>query len=392
MMDGKPSRPRRILIVDDDTEFAESLSDILIPHGYAVAVADRPEAALAELRRTRPEVALLDIRLRLSSGVDLLSRLTSECPGLVCVMMTAHAETRTAIEALRKGAYDYIDKGGEPNELHAVLVRCFEKLQLQEETRAAYEALRLAKEEAETASRSKSDFLANMSHELRTPLNAIIGFTEILSAEIFGPLGNARYLSYVGDIRASGRHLLELVNDVLDISKVECGQLDLVEETVDIAAVVDLCLRLVRERAESAGVTLDSALVSPLPPLRADGRRLKQVVLNLLSNAVKFTPPGGRVGLRVAANEQGVRLVVEDTGIGIAPADLATALRPFGQIDSRLARRYSGTGLGLPLAKAIVELHGGDLQIDSAIGRGTKVTVILPAKRLGQGSAAPGCA
>jgi len=242
--------------------------------------------------------------------------------------------------------------------------------------------LRRAKDEAELASRSKTEFLANMSHELRTPLNAIIGFSDILIGQIFGPLSDARYADYARDIRDSGLHLLTLINDVLDIAKVEFGKVELLEETVDIVAVIESCLRLVRERAQTAGIQLDQALPPGLPCLLGDGRRLKQILLNLLSNSVKFTAAGGRVTISASRDADGFRLAVVDTGIGIAADDLETALRPFGQIDSRLARKYQGTGLGLPLARSMAELHGGRLELRSAPGEGTTATLWLPPSRV----------
>jgi signal transduction histidine kinase len=244
------------------------------------------------------------------------------------------------------------------------------------------EDLSRAKEEAELASRSKSEFLANMSHELRTPLNAIIGFADILNGEIFGRLGDARYVEYAGDIRDSGLHLLNLINDVLDVSKIEFGKVELVEESVDLASVVDACLRLMRDRADVAGVRLQQILPADLPLLQGDERRLKQILLNLLSNSVKFTLPGGCVTVRAAADPSGLRIIVEDSGIGIAPRDIDKAMRPFGQIDSSHARKYQGTGLGLPLTKSMIELHGGRLELKSLPGVGTTATVWLPVERL----------
>jgi PAS domain S-box-containing protein len=242
--------------------------------------------------------------------------------------------------------------------------------------------LRRAKEEAELASRSKSEFLANMSHELRTPLNAIIGFSDILKGEVFGRLGDERYLGYAADIRESGQHLLTLINDVLDVSKVEFGKIELNEEPVDVAVVVESCARLMRDRVQAAGLEFGHTLAAGLPLVQCDELRLKQILLNLLSNAVKFTLPGGKVTVRAALDDKGLGLTVEDTGIGIAAADLAKALRPFGQIDSRLARKYQGTGLGLPLAKSMIELHGGRLEIASTLGVGTKATAWFPAERI----------
>jgi PAS domain S-box-containing protein len=243
--------------------------------------------------------------------------------------------------------------------------------------------LRRAKDEAELASRSKTEFLANMSHELRTPLNAIIGFSDILMGQIFGPLGDARYSDYARDIRDSGLHLLNLINDVLDVSKVEFGKVELIEETVDVVAIVEACARLMRDRADTAGIRLVQELPPGLPQIQGDSRRLKQVLLNLLSNAVKFTPSGGRVTIRARyRGDDGFRLIVEDTGIGIAETDLEKAMRPFGQIDSRLARKYQGTGLGLPLARSMAELHSGKLELESAPGQGTTATIWLPPGRV----------
>jgi signal transduction histidine kinase/sensor domain CHASE-containing protein len=237
-----------------------------------------------------------------------------------------------------------------------------------------------AKEEAELANRSKSTFLATMSHELRTPLNAIIGFSEVMCAGTFGPLGSARYVDYCSDIHQSGRHLLTIVNDVLDLSRVEAGRMKLYLEPVDVGAAVHAALAMVRERAEMAGVTVTRDIAAGLPPLSADNRLLKQVLLNLLSNAVKFTERGGSVEVSVAASAAGgTQIRVADTGIGMSEADVAVALTPFAQVDSKLAREYQGTGLGLPLAKSFVELHGGSLSVASRPGVGTTVTVWFPA-------------
>ncbi len=236
---------------------------------------------------------------------------------------------------------------------------------------------------AEAANRAKSAFLANMSHELRTPLNAIIGFSEMMTREMLGPLHNERYAEYACDIHASGTHLLEIINEILEFSKAEAGRLSLNEEELDIAAVIAGALRLVREQAQQAGIGLHLKAPPGLPRLRADELRLRQIVLNLLSNAIKFTASGGRVELRVAADaRQGCVIEVSDNGIGIAPEDLPRALQPFGQVDNFMTRRHPGTGLGLPLAKSLVELHGGTMSLVSAPGRGTTVTVRLPAGRL----------
>ena len=244
-------------------------------------------------------------------------------------------------------------------------------------------ALRHAAEVAEAGNLAKSRFLANTSHELRTPLNAIIGFTEVMQIEQFGPLGNDRYREYAGDVLTSARHLLTVINDILDVAKVDAGGLDLDNVDVDPVDMVDRVVGRFGERAKRAGITLRAHRSSELPALRVDRDKIEQVLLNLLSNAIKFTPSGGRVELVAGIEDDGsFCFTVHDSGIGIAPQDLTTALTPFGQVDSQLARRFEGTGLGLPLSNALVELHGGRLRLDSRPGEGTRVTVELPAERV----------
>lgn len=245
---------------------------------------------------------------------------------------------------------------------------------------------RAAATAAEMANRSKLEFLANMSHELRTPLNAIIGFAEIMSHEIKGPLGAPEYQQYVSDIVESSSHLLSIINDLLDISKIEAGKTDLYEEIVNMRRALELCMTLVKERARAGDVALAldaTEALETMPRLRADPRMVKQILLNLLSNAVKFTPAGGRVTARVRRDgDGGILFDIIDNGIGIAEADIAHALTPFTQIDNARNRRFEGTGLGLPLTKSLVELHGGSLTIASVLEKGTTVTVRFPPDRI----------
>jgi signal transduction histidine kinase len=235
---------------------------------------------------------------------------------------------------------------------------------------------------AEVASRSKGEFLANMSHELRTPLNAIIGFSEIMDRATFGPIGNDRYKGYVRDIIRSSRHLLGIINDILETAKLDAGKLDLDEEEFDLTEEARDTVQLLAEQAAQAQVRLSVRADARLPHLQGDRRRIRQIILNLVSNALKFTPAEGRVAIELAHRPSGeIVLSVVDTGIGIAAEDVPIVLAPFGQVEGSLNRCHEGTGLGLPLSKALAELHGGTLSIDSAPGQGTRVTVVFPPTR-----------
>ncbi|MHA1152255.1 MAG: sensor histidine kinase, partial [Alphaproteobacteria bacterium] len=231
-------------------------------------------------------------------------------------------------------------------------------------------------------SRTKGEFLANMSHELRTPLNAIIGFSDIMAQELFGPLGHGTYMEYVDDIKTSGTHLLNIINDILDISKAEAGAINLADDSVDLIEIIKTSMRLLKPHASEKGLNFELDLPPAATRIRGDRRRLKQVLLNLLSNAVKFTNRGS-ITVRLRCDPGGgVLLRIIDTGIGIPEADLERIMEPFSQADSTLSRTHEGTGLGLPLSRVFVEAHDGQLTIESVFGKGTIATVRLPASRL----------
>jgi two-component system, cell cycle sensor histidine kinase PleC len=235
------------------------------------------------------------------------------------------------------------------------------------------------KTRAEAANRSKSEFLANMSHELRTPLNAIIGFSEIMTAEMFGPLGSGKYNEYVADIRRSGQFLLDVINDILDMSKIEAGRTDIELEKVELQAVVDDAVRLVAPRANESRIKLETLCDSRLI-IRADKRALKQILLNILSNAVKFTTEGGKVSITSRVDRNYVELDIVDTGIGIPKRDIEKLGRPFEQVENQFTKSRGGSGLGLAISRSLVELHGGTLTISSVLNQGTTVTIRLPVK------------
>lgn len=236
---------------------------------------------------------------------------------------------------------------------------------------------------AEEASRLKSEFLATMSHELRTPLNAILGFSESLKKQLFGPVGSPKYLEYASDIWSSGRHLLHIINDVLDVSRVESGHTVLEETEFDPSDILAASVRLLGEQARKSQVSLVTNIPDDLPALRADKRRLKQMFLNVLSNAVKFTPPGGNVTTTVSFSAgRSLTITVIDTGIGISKVDIPMILMPFGRVESPYTGKYSGTGLGLTIAKAFADLHGASFQLDSEPGNGTRICIEFPTDRL----------
>ena len=325
------------------------------------ALAIKSEQAAAGGRAGAREVELQDGR-----WLQLVERFTSDGGSVVTAAdITAikekEAERQRATERLHVTITELEDR----EEKLSLLARKYE----------------VAMTRAEAANQAKSEFLANMSHELRTPLNAINGFSEIMAGEMFGPLGDARYKGYAADILRSGQHLLSLINDILDMAKIEAGKLTLHYEAVSMKEIVDDAARLMRGRVEEAGLKL--LVDAPeLPTIEADHRGLKQVVLNLLSNAVKFTPEGGDIVVALSREDDDrVRVAVTDTGIGIAAEDLTRLARPFEQVEGQHSKTNQGTGLGLALTKSLIELHGGTLTLDSEPGRGTTVSFDLPIRR-----------
>ncbi|MBT4490344.1 MAG: hypothetical protein HOC72_22585, partial [Rhodospirillaceae bacterium] len=259
---------------------------------------------------------------------------------------------------------------------HFLAIRDVTQRRLLEDTQ------RQAAEEAIAANRAKSEFMAAVSHELRTPLNAIIGFSEMIKDELLGPIGIEEYKTYSADIHSSGGQLLAIINDILDIARIEAGNVTLQEELIDTELLVDSTVNLVSARAKAQGLTIHVENDANLPALKGDNKAVKQVLLNLLSNAVKFTDEGAVTVKTAIAADGSMLIAVSDTGLGIAPEEIAKLAQPFYQVDSSLARKFEGTGLGLALSKSLVELHDGELIIESVEAEGTTVTCRFPAERV----------
>ncbi|MDE2514075.1 MAG: hybrid sensor histidine kinase/response regulator [Alphaproteobacteria bacterium] len=377
---GAPStRTLHILLMEDnpgDARLTRLLLEEASDFPFNLVHVTSFEQGMSALANGDFDITLVDLSLGDSYGIDTVQSMRQRVPLMPMIVLSGLEDETMAVAALQEGAQDYLVKGqGDGNLIKRSIRYAMERNRVEAQ-------LVETKNAAEAASRAKTEFLANMSHELRTPLNAIIGFSEILKQEPLGPLGHPSYRDYVRDVYESGVHLLHIINDILDLSKIEVGKLTLSETPVDLREAIESCMRIVRERADNGGIALVAELAPDLPTFNADERMVKQVLLNLLSNAIKFTPPGGSVRIIARVDDaDGLIVQVVDTGIGIAAADIERALQPFEQIDSSLHRKYQGTGLGLPLARSMSELHGGRFAIESTVGQGTTVTVHFPPER-----------
>ena len=335
------------------------------------------EHAAAQYDAARREFYGAMILMVLFSGAGFLTVLYV-IEGVVFPIRKITESMSSVAEGHLDGAIPYEGRGDEIGSL-ARSLRVFQENALEKMR------LQIAKEGAEAANRMKSLFLAKMSHELRTPLNAIIGFSEIIKNEMFGA-GDYRYRDYSSDIFKSGVHLLEVINNILDISRMEAGQMELHDQTVDVKKVTEACFRFIALKAEESGLQLLTSFPDDLPLIRADERRIMQILLNLLSNAVKFTPKGGKIRVTVSRRRDELSISVRDSGIGMTPEQIPKALTAFVQIDNSLNRQHSGTGLGLAISKRLAEAHGGRFEIESTPGRGTTVTLLLPPERVLSGT------
>jgi signal transduction histidine kinase len=368
-----------LLIVDDDEISRSLMRAALEQDGFTVAEAEDGLAALQLCAEKLPNLIIADVIMPRMDGFDLCRELRArpESAHLPILMATGLDDTPSIERAYECGATDFISKPISWLILSHRIRYMLRAARAFDELRANQQALITAKVAAEVANKSKTEFLANMSHELRTPLNAIIGFSTLMRDEIVGEMPFT-YREYPGLIVESGEHLLGIINSVLDIAKAESNKMVLDRHEVEVEPIVRFSSDQIQQMAEKARVAYDVEMNDNLPRLYADAPKLRQVLINLLSNAVKFTPSGGSVMLKVEREQGGVVFRVRDTGIGMEPANIDVALTPFGQVEAHFSRKYQGVGLGLPLSKKLVELHGGTLDILSTPGAGTTVTVRLP--------------
>jgi signal transduction histidine kinase len=370
----------RVLLIEDnlaDARLTRELLNEANPGGFDLVHAATLQHGIDALATAEFGIVLLDLSLIDAQGLDTVRRLRQQHPRVPIIVVSGLDDEEVALEALHNGAQDYLVKGQGDGHLIARAMRY-----AIERKRTELQLIE-ARDLAEAASQAKSAFLANMSHELRTPLNAIIGFSEIIAGELFGAEASALYRQYAGHINGSGQHLLKLVNEVLDVSKFVAGQLDLEEVPVDLAELLHECVDLMELQLGEKRLALCLAVPEDLALLTADPLRLKQVLLNLLSNSVKFSKPDTAVEIAVALTQEGdLTVAITDHGIGMRAEDIPTALEPFRQINRKPGQAQEGTGLGLPLAKMMVEKHGGALSLTSVPGEGTTVCVTIPGWRI----------
>jgi signal transduction histidine kinase len=393
----KEDRPL-LLAIDDDPDNRAFLSKAVTRQGYDVVAAPLIAQARRMLAGRRPSIILLDVQMPEESGLMLLPQMLREFPEAVVVMMTAYGSEQVAAEALRGGADDYLSKPIDLQRLRELLERNLEKQRLRAERQTLisrlkdsnrylmrqHAALRRADEEIlqvnrqlEQSSRYKSEFLANMSHELRTPLNAIMGFSEILLDATMNLTPGER-IEFLRNIHDSGQHLLSLINDILDLAKIEAGKMDLHAEQMGVAQSIHEVTSILEPMARQQGLKLATTGEMGAGIIMADKSKFKQVLYNLLSNAVKFTPAPGKITLKVEDADDHLTVSVHDTGIGIKAEDLPKLFREFEQLDGSYTRRYQGTGLGLALCRRFVQMHGGRIWAESEFGKGSTFTFTLP--------------
>jgi signal transduction histidine kinase len=377
-------RPTNILLIDDNVSRLKTLSAKLRDMGHRVTTATTGQEAVALFSKQPFNIVLADIKLPDVSGREILEATREANPEVAVIMMTDCANLKAAVSAVNEGAYAYILKPEAMYELKTLISNALREQELLIRNRKLVESLQLSNSSLEETNRAleeascaKSDFLAKMSHELRTPLNVIMGFSELMLDEVPGKI-NEEQRQCLGDMLTSSRHLLGLINEVLDLSKVEAGKVELRLKNIALSelleSVTSAMTAVISQRRQSLDVDLDEEL----PLLYADEARLRQVFFNLLSNASKFTPDGGKIKIKASRKDNFCQLTVSDNGIGIKKEELKQIFEPFYQADNLMTRERRGTGLGLTLVKEIVEMHGGQIWVENEYGKGSNFIFTLP--------------
>ncbi|MBM4277528.1 MAG: hybrid sensor histidine kinase/response regulator [Deltaproteobacteria bacterium] len=374
----------RILVVEDEAGSRLTLCGILDDAGYEVTGAEKGTEALEVIKDGNFNVIITDIRLPDVGGMSVLELAKEVNPDIAVIIMTGYASIETAVNAVNEGAYAYFLKPVNMDEMKTAIVNALRQQMLSRENKRLVDDLQRsnkllfeANRQLRAATEAKSIFLAHMSHELRTPLNAIIGFSDVLLGSVAGKINN-KQRQCLEDILSSGKHLLSLINDVLDLSKVEAGKMDIKPERLRLADVVDDAITTVKPMLDDSRHELAISIAEDLPPIYGDRNRLKQILLNLLSNAIKFTPDGGKLCLEISRKGHFCQVSMVDNGIGIRKEDQTCIFEPFTQLDTLPGERKQGTGLGLALSKQLIELLGGKIWVESEYGKESRFSFTIP--------------
>jgi len=379
-------RPLRILHAARDFTDHHMIRDRLSQPGrveHVVRFAAGYEEALRCLHSDTFDLALVDAGLSGGRGLELIRRLGGRLAALPVVLLSGPGDGDLESEAIEAGAFDHLDRRDLTASILSRACRnaCL-RHEIEQDLRQREIAARIARVRAEQANQAKTDFLARISHDLRTPLNAILGFSEVIRDDLLGGGSAGRYREYANDIHESGQHLLSIINDLLDLSKIEAGKMELDEEPLDLVELAAGVIRMVEPIAQRGRVRLALRSARDLPRLRGDRQAISRMLLNLLSNAIRFTPERGRVTLEATHDLLGLHLIVQDSGVGIAPEEIHRVLQPFHQAQRVAAGAKSGTGLGLPIVNGLITLHGGYLSLESRLDQGTRVSLSFPRSRI----------
>lgn len=363
-----------LLIEDDEDDYLITRTMLSSINAFDVELIWKsdPDSALDAIRHDEFDIYLLDQNLGPITGIEIAARILAMGKVAAVILLTGQDDEELAIEALQTGISDYLVKSEiNASNLRRVIQYALASKQTQRELLDAIDA-------ASEANTAKSQFLAKISHELRTPLNSVIGYADLLLTEVAGPLANDKQAEYIEHVKSSGHHLLELINDVLDLSKIEAHKEDLHMRSTAITGAIDVAVERIQNLADQKRITIHRDMPTDAPSLVCDERRIVQVFINLLSNAIKFTPDGGDIYFTCSSGDGNMVLQIRDTGIGIAKDALKKIMQPFEQAGDVLTTPEQGTGLGLPICRSLLELHGATITIRSELGEGTLVEIVFP--------------